>query len=224
MIKRILPIAILWVASWAINAQTINKDTTHNTHFSNLKYRITAGYGQSYLLGNRFVTSPYQSIYSGVNVELPIRYGIGVETGLKYNYMLGKKTQRYAHNQKFKFTYDTHQFIVPINAIYTSPTFWGLKLFAFAGANFNISLYQTQTVKKSNVNTTGVTNSLSYPKAGTFHNVYNRLNFQLGAGGGIQWKQFRLRGGYDWGINNLNKNSQNTAKLKGWYTSFEYQF
>ena len=55
--------------------------------------------------------------------------------------------------------------------------------------------------------------------------MISRINFQMGAGGGVQWKNYQLKGGYDFGINSINK--VDTSKLfrqGGWYVSLVYQF
>ncbi|PIF02588.1 MAG: hypothetical protein CR965_00545 [Paludibacter sp.] len=228
MIKRILTITILIATSLSLNAQTLNKDTVKNRKKNTLiLYRVTAEYGESVMYGNRFVTSPYQIIRTGFNIELPIRYGFGIQTGLKYSFVSGSKVRKYAHYQRDKNSYNGHMLDIPIRATYTLPIFWGLKIFAFTGTNLNIGLSQKETIKFNKKQIKGITNPLPYPTSGT-HNVYpdiyNRFNVQLSVGGGLQWKQFRLKGGYDWGMNDLYKSSTKTAKLKGWYAGFEYQF
>ena len=53
----------------------------------------------------------------------------------------------------------------------------------------------------------------------------SRLNFQLGAGAGIQWKNYQLKGGYDFGINSINKvDSNRILRHSGWYVSLVYEF
>ncbi len=227
MIKKVLTIAILMIVSLSLTAQSRNNDTTKNVKKLPLIYRATAEYGQSVMYGNRFVTSPYHIIRTGVNLELPIRYGMGIQVGLKYSFVFGNKEKKYAHNGKAKYSYNGHMLDIPIHATYTLPIFWGLKIFAFAGTNLNIGLSQNETIKFTQKKVEGITNPLPYPTSGTYSvypDIYNRFNIQLGAGGGLQWKQFRLKGGYDWGMNDLYKNSAKSVKMKGWYAGFEYEF
>ncbi len=223
--KKIVLILTVCLFSFGVNAQ---KKSELTSQLSLLKYSSIVEYGQSFRYGDRSVTSPYHMIKGGVNVELPIhRYGFGVETGLKYNYGFGKREQLYAHNGKAKYDYSAHLVDIPVRLTFTLPLFWDIKLYTFAGANFNIGLSQTEEVKFSQKKVEGITNVLPYPKSGTYNlykEDYSRFNFQLSAGGGLQWKQYRIRGGYDWGLNDLYKPSSKTERMKGWYAGFEYQF
>ena len=103
-----------------------------------------------------------------------------------------------------------------------------MKLFAFAGPDFNIGLAQTEDVKfTATVLDPAPSNPLNYPVSGTYNlydNDLRRLNIQLGAGGGLQWKNYRVKSGYDWGINNISQNKNRSQKMKGWYITFEYEF
>lgn len=224
---KILVIALC--ASFAINtfAQTTPAVSTDSTAKSGIKYRAELGYGQLYRYGDYIVKSPYHAIRAGLNVEIPIQSGLGVETGLKYSYVTGNREQLYPHSDTAFFKYSGHLIDVPIRLTYTLPIFWGLKLFGYAGPNINIGLAQT-----SDVNFTpkkpDVPNPLEgYPVTGTY-DLYktelNRISFQLGAGGGIQWKNYRLRSGYDWGLNNIGKNKDRPERIRGWHVAFEYEF
>jgi hypothetical protein len=47
----------------------------------------------------------------------------------------------------------------------------------------------------------------------------------MGTGGGVQWKNYQLKGGYDFGINSINKiDSSKLLHQSGWYVSLVYQF
>ncbi len=73
---------------------------------------------------------------------------------------------------------------------------------------------------------TGIRESLGYDENDLYKKaMISRINFQMGAGGGVQWKNYQLKGGYDFGINSINK--VDTSKLlrqSGWYVSLVYQF
>ncbi len=223
--KKIILISTVLLLCFGVNAQE-KKETKSPLNL--LKYSAIVESGQSFRYGDKSVTSPYNMIKSGVTIELPIHhYGFGIETGLKYNYGFGKREQRYAHNGKAKYNYSAHLIDVPVRLTFTFPLFWNIKLYTFTGANFNIGLAQTEEVKFTQKKVEGVTNVLPYPKSGTYNlyeNDYSRFNFQLGAGGGLQWHQFRIRGGYDWGLNDLYKPDSRTEKMKGWYVGLEYVF
>lgn len=198
-----------------------NRDSTKN----HITYRATIDYGQSFLYGSQSVTAPYHLIRGGMHIAIPIKYGLDIETGLKYGYTFGKKTQRYAHSGVANYQYNGHLIDLPIRLHYTLPIFWGLKLFAYAGPNLNIGIAQQQTIHFTQKSVTTSTD-LPYPSSGTYnaYDTYNRFNLQLGAGGGIQWKKLRIRSGYDWGINDLNKKKTLIDRMKGWHVGIEYEF
>lgn len=218
--------AILLSFSTAAQAQTAKKDTTTNE--KSLKYRAELGYGQVFRHGDFSVTSPYHTIKGGLNVEFPLSLGFGIETGLKYSVGFGKRNQVYTNNDTVKYKYVGHYLDIPLRATYTLPIFWGLKLFAYAGPTFNIGLVQNHEI---NLVLTEKDPPLSHPidypaegKYNSYANDLNRLNIQLGAGGGLQWRNFRVKSGYDWGLNNLSKNKNRPQRAQGWYVAFEYEF
>lgn len=200
--------------------------TSKQDSIPTIQYRITADYGQSFQYGQQSVTSPYHILRGGMHIDIPIKHRFSIETGLKYNYVFGKKTQRYPHSGVAKYNYTGHLIDIPVRIHYTLPIFWGLKLFAYAGPNLNIGLAQQQTINFTQQQVTP-TLALPYPTSGTYDayaNTHNRFNIQIGAGGGIQWKKFRIRSGYDWGINNLHKGTDITERMKGWHIGIEYEF
>ncbi len=206
-----------------VQAQSSSADTVAEP---SAKFRAEAGYGQTYRHGDYIVKSPHHVVRIGANIEFPIKNGLGVETGLKYSYALGKREQLYQMGDTAFASYTGHWLDVPVRITYTLPIFWGMKLFGYAGPNFNIGLSLTEErnngVRKEN------DPAPSYlPEPGTY-SLYgtelNRMAIQLGAGGGIQWKNYRLRSGYDWGLNNVGKNKDRPERLRGWHVAFEYEF
>lgn len=210
--------------SLSLFAQESKKDSVR--HSNSMKYRAEVGYGQLYRYGNFIVKSPYHAIQTGVKVEFPTRNGFGIETGLKYSYAFGKREQLYIHTDTAFFNYSGHLIDVPIRLTYTLPIFWGLKLFGYAGPNFNVGLSQKSEVKFT-PKKSEQPNPLPYPTPGTYdlyRTELNRFAIQLGAGGGVQWKNYRLRSGYDWGINNVGKDKNRPERIRGWHVAFEYEF
>lgn len=224
---RIIALALFSVLIMAVQAQTAKKDTV-KIEKTEPVFRAEVGYGQTFRYGDYSVTSPYHVISGGVNVEFPLRMGFGVETGLKYAYAFGNREQIYAHTDTAFFKYSGHFLDIPVRLTYTLPIFWGIKIFAYAGPNINIGLAQTEDVKFTpSVLDPAPTNPLIYPVTGSYNlyeNNLNRFNIQLGAGGGLQWKNYRVKSGYDWGLNNVSRNKNRPEKMKGWLIAFEYQF
>ena len=54
--------------------------------------------------------------------------------------------------------------------------------------------------------------------------MIHRMNFQLGVGGGIQYKNYQLKSGYDFGIHSINAVDTGSLYQGGWYISLSYQF
>ena len=224
---RIFVLTFFSVLIVTLHAQPEKKDSV-KTEKPGPDFRVEAGYGQTFRYGDNSVTSPYHVIRTGVNVEFPITRGFGVETGLKYSYAFGNREQIYAHSDTAFFKYAGHFLDVPVRLTYTLPIFWGMKLFAYAGPNFNIGIAHTEDVDFTPTVLDPVpSNPLNYPVTGTYNSYDNdlrRLNIQLGAGGGLQWKDYRVKSGYEWGLNNVNQNKNRSQKMKGWFIAFEYEF
>lgn len=223
--KHILPLFLILFFAGTSFAQT---DSLNNVAPKEIKYRIETGYGQDFRFGKSVVTSPYHSIKGGLNIEIPLNYGFGIETGLKYNNSFGKRHQLYAHKDTATFKYNAHFVDIPVRAIYTLPLIWGLKVFAYAGPNFNIGLLHTDKISTIYHEVDPApTHPIIMPKSGkynTYADELHRFNFQLGTGGGLQWKNYRVRSGYNWGMNSVSKTKGKSQRIQGWQVSFEYEF
>lgn len=220
---KLFVFAIFATFTIAAQAQSTKTDTVADT---SLKFRGEIGYVQTYRYGDYIVKSLYHTPRVGLNVEIPLRNRFAIETGLKYSFGIGKREQLYPQADTAFFKYSGHFLDVPVRVTYTLPIFWGLKIFGYAGPNFNIGLTQTSETKftPKKPETTDLAN---YPIPGTndlYNTEMNRISLQLGAGGGVQWKNYRLRSGYDWGINNTGKNKDRPERLRGWHVAFEYEF
>lgn len=226
-------------SSTVLFAQTNHADSTTTEKKSHI-VRAELGYSQIARTGSFMSTTPFQVIRLGGNVEFPLKYNVGIETGLNYNFAFGNKTQ-YAGNKIYEdyyaidtinYSYQNHSLNIPLHITYNLPIFWGLKLFAYAGPTFNLGLAEPTTVDatKNMYANSGkydlYTDKLTYIKdSQTQKQVQlSRFNMQLGLGGGIQWKQYRVRSGYDWGLTNFSRTQDTNQYNKGWSVSFEYQF
>lgn len=223
------------VFALGINAQTEIKDSTSVSNKP--VFRAEAGYSQLLRYGGNISTTPYYNLFVGGNVEFKLKYNLGIQTGLHYNYSINRnKTQYFGNNldknnngdykdegdyiarDTVKYSYSNHSLDVPVRLTYTLPIFWGLKVFGYAGPNFNIGLFEPTTVK---ANKNLYVNSDSYD---AYQNNLYRLNVQFGAGGGIQWKSYRVKSGYDWGILNIGKTKNVSQYKRNWFVSLEYEF
>ena len=180
--------------------------------------------------------SYYHGRKSGVNVQLDYKNNFSLLTGVLYSVVYSSNLQRFAViDSIYTGTVSTytfgHSLDVPIRAKYTLelPKEW--KLFAFAGPNVNVGIAMTQHVDASlNPGTNDLIDDLWGRKYKTgVEDLYksaliHRINFQLGVGGGVQWKKYQVQAGYDFGVNNLSRMDSHKLRTGGWWVSLAYQF
>lgn len=182
-----------------------------------IKYSIESGYAQTNIGSNRAANIPYHQIGLGGNIHYGLKYNFGISTGLRYDYIFGKKTQYYPKSSEATYNYTGHLLNIPILVDFKQPIMWGLNLYAFTGAKINLGLNQ-QVIQKS---------TTIYVKNGTFDTYeteQNRLYLQWRTGGGLELKSFRLKGGYDFGVHNISRVAHQARYPNGWWVAFEYTF
>jgi len=150
----------------------------------------------------------------GATINFDFKHNIGLSTGLSYMVAFG------ANNQVFSLAQHTDKYTlglytdIPLRISYSLPVSKSFKFFAFGGPNLNIGFIQKQVI----------TSTYSAVKAAD-HDLYtdkamNNFNFQLGAGGGIQWEKAVLKGGYNFGLNNLNNDTKGVKIYQSnWYVT-----
>ncbi len=158
-------------------------------------------------------TTYMKGIHVGVTSEFDLKNQFSLLTGVLYNLVYSDKVQIYPNSASLTSISYGHFLNVPIHVTYTYPFSSTLKAFGFGGPNVNIGLFQ----KMDNIS------SVSYVPS-KFSDLYkdavlNRLNFQLGAGAGVQWKKYQIKAGYDFGINNLNRLGNGNMRQSGWYVT-----
>ena len=199
------------------------------------KYAIEAGYTNPMQVTKIGSTTGSTTFFYGGKIGVTARYSLksnanaSLLTGVLYSLVYADR-QSYGYPIGTGLTYKTtgHFIDIPIHAIYSLPISKNMSFFGYAGPTINIGLAQNLKVTSTQ---TYPTTSPFYVKPGSF-NVYssgsdyqlNRLNLQIGVGGGVQWKKYQLKSGYDFGITNLNKADTGNLFQKGWYVSFSYQF
>jgi len=182
-------------------------------------YRLEVGYNNPDRTGVGYSNTYFNGIRLGGTAEFDLKNNLSLLTGVLYNFVYSFKIQGYPNSKSVSYESFGHFVDIPLRITYTYPLTKDLKIFGFAGPNLNIGLGQTM---KTTSTVSSIPDALSdlYKDA-----VLNRLNFQLGAGGGVQWKTYQFKAGYDFGINNLNKVSgAGNLNQKGWYVSVAYQF
>lgn len=189
------------------------------------KITLEGGYFNPKRVGPNTGETYFDAIRLGALAEFDMKYNFGIQTGLLYNVGYSNKTQRYSvMRDSVDYTTWSHALEIPIRLVYNQPLFKDFKIFGFAGPNIQIGLIQNQQVdvglSDALVEMTGI-------QSGNY-NLYgqkklNRINLQLGAGGGVQWRKYSVKGGYDWGLNNLDRTKADKVKQGNWYVSLGYQ-
>jgi hypothetical protein len=194
-------------------------------------YRLEVGFVSPKQSGAELSTNYFNGGRLGVTAEFGLKHNFSLLTGALYSLVYSNKVQYYSSTDSVTYKTFGHSIDIPLRLTYTLPLSKNLKIFGFAGPNLNIGIAQPRK-------TTAVLSSSLVQVIDEFGNVptngsedlyknamISRINFQMGAGGGVQWKNYQLKGGYDFGINSINK--VDTSKLfrqGGWYVSLVYQF
>lgn len=199
-------------------------------------YRVEVGYIQPYQHGEGYRTTYFHGGKIGATVDFDIKYDITIQTGLYYSLAYGMNRQSYPHpypdsdiyiqdSEYVNYCTMLHQLDVPVRLTYSLKIWKDLRLFAFAGPTFQIGLSQLEEVE---AHLSDIITSKTDIVTGTT-DLYKKkilpFNFMLGAGGGIQWKNYRLQAGFDFGLNNLYRNEWGHKMNQwNWFTSFSYAF
>ena len=194
-------------------------------------YRLEVGFVSPKQSGAEFSTNYFNGGRLGVTAEFGLKHNFSLLTSALYSLVYSNKVQYYSSTDSVTYKTFGHSIDIPLRLTYTLPLSKNLKVFGFAGPNINVGIAQPRK-------TTAVLSSSLREVIDEFGNVptngtedlyksamISRINFQMGAGGGVQWKNYQLKGGYDFGINSINK--VDTSKLfrqGGWYVSLVYQF
>ncbi len=196
------------------------------------KIILEGGYFNPKRLGPKTGETYFESVKIGAYTDFDLKYNFAIQTGLYYNIGHSKKVQGY-DNIADSVTYRTwsHALEIPARVVYYQPLFKDFKVFGFVGPNLQVGLFQNQKTITKNEDPavfpyiiSGKSNMFKPDnnRVGLKEGIH-RINLQLGAGGGVQWRQFVLKGGYDWGVNNLDKSRNDYVRQGNWYVSFGYQ-
>lgn len=188
-------------------------------------YRLEVGYTNPDRYGTNISHTYFNGLRVGGNVEYKLKNNISLLSGVLYSIVYSNKLQGYPDAMSVRYMSIGHFLDVPLRLAYTYPITDDLKVFGYAGPSLNIGLSQfqetTSTLNTSWTKYTGIKTTASYQYK---ESALNRLNLQVGVGGGVQWKKYQIKSGYDWGINNLNRLDTGKFRQRGWYVSFSYDF
>lgn len=190
------------------------------------KITLEAGYFNPKRFGDFTSETYFDGVKIGAMAEFKLKYNFGFQTGLLYYNAYSNKVQKFSmEGDSVVYNTWTHGLEIPLHIIYNQKLFKDVSIFGFAGPNIQIginqNLWMTETLSTSLENLTGIT--AIDGAQNLYQSKLQRINFQLGAGGGVQWKQFILKSGYEWGINNLDRTGVDYVTQGHWYASFAYQ-
>lgn len=167
----------------------------------------------------------FDAIRVGALAEYDLKSNFAIQSGLFYNIGYSNKMQRYAVSGD-SVVYNTwsHALEIPVRVVYNLPLFKDFKIFGFAGPNIQIGLIQNQQVDASLSDELELLTGIQSGKFELYgQEKLNRINLQIGAGGGVQWRKYSVKGGYDWGLNNLDRTKADKVRQGNWYVTFGYQ-
>lgn len=219
-----------------------NKEKKPNAYSFSTTYRIEAGYTQDW---QNSKSTSYADTYLhggriGFTVDFNLPYRLSIQSGLLYEITYGKNEQHFAGadaeyttEEYIEHSLLKHSIVVPVYATYTQKLWKELSLYFYTGPQFAIGIAQ-----KDNINCTVSEDTRAWLEANGIAtqsyekyraNELRRFNAQWGLGGGIQWANYRLYSGYNFGLNNLVKSNINYLKDSSlwewnWFVSFSYAF
>ena len=187
-------------------------------------YRLEVGYNNPVRVGSGVSSTYFNGVKLGVTAEYNLKNDFSLLTGALYNLVYSNKIQNYPDYASVTYETYGHSINIPIHVKYYYPLSKTLEVFAFGGPTVNIGLFQNSKI----------TSTLTYDptdplyvlpgKFDLYNSQLNRINLQIGLGGGVQWKKYQIKGGYDVGLINLNKTKSTALFQNGWYVSLSYNF
>lgn len=180
------------------------------------KWALEGGYVNLSRAGSLVRTTYSDGGKIGLTANFDLKQNFSLLTGGLYTLAYAYELQKDFPKTQATYTTFGHFLDVPIHVQYAIPFSKTVKMFAYAGPTLNIGLAQSQNVRSTIVDVPSGTYDL-------FDNSLSRFNLQASVGGGIQWKKFQIKSGYDFGLLNINRLSNGNVYQSGWYASFVYE-
>jgi len=199
---------------------TTSAQTTYRLEigYNNPKSYFTTGISSLSDFKGQGLSTYFKGVKFGGTAEFKLKHNFSLLTGVLYNYVYSDNLQGYPNSTNVRYITNGHSLDIPARAIYTLPLSKTLKVFGFAGPNINVGMFQTMKA----TSTVSLIPSANYDLYKD--DILNRVNLQIGVGGGIQWKKYQIKATYDFGLNNLYKAGAGNLHQKGWYFSVAYDF
>lgn len=205
------------------------------------KYSAEIGFIQPQRYGNDFKSDFFNGVRMGAHVEFDLGKNFTLLSGTLYSVVYSRNSQYYTPTDSVVYQTFNHSIHIPVQAYYYLPVSKNFKFLAFAGPTISVGLAEPQKVTASisasnkaeiegiipeNMKGFMRTESATYRDNDLYaKSLIRRINFQITVGGGIQFKNYQLKAGYDFGINSINKVDTNSIlRQRGWFTSFVYKF
>ena len=200
-------------------------------------WRVEAGYVQ-WDERTKDTTMVYQhGLRLGATVDFNLPHRFSIQTGalVTLTYGLNSQHWRSVTSESTQVERMDHhivqlQLTIPVRVYYNIKLWKKLNMFFYAGPQLQIGLMNYDKI--NNLTSPGVTEWLEAQNLRTTSyerymakDVY-RTNIQFGLGGGFEWDRYRVQAGYDFGLNNLQRNTAvPTHKLYewGWMVAFSYK-
>lgn len=198
-------------------------------------WRLEAGYMQD---DQRQDTSSlfFHGMRLGATVDFNLPYHFSLQTGLLASLSYAKNNQHWAlaDEESAQINFVEHnliqlQLIVPVRAYYNITLWKQWRMFFYAGPQLQLGLMSYDVLRSQMSEST----TQWYEQQGLPLNNHDRYaekqlyrtNIQFGLGGGFEWDRYRLQAGYDFGLNNVDRQRllpDTKLNTWGWLLTFSY--
>jgi len=192
-----------------------------------------AGYSSELRHGKSTSNTNINGIRIASTAEFTLPFDIQLLTGVSYTHSNSHKTQGFPYSAYvFSQSYG-HVLSVPLHVKYELPLWGQFKAFGFLGPTLGIGLSENRLTYAHNlteetidyINNEDILINYKSGKSKLYKdNELNRLNLMLSTGGGVRWKNYYIKSGYDFGLTNLNKIDSRKVVQSGWYLMGGYRF
>lgn len=205
MKKVLMTLALVAVAATSAFAQI----SVGAGYLSNkMSYSVTSGSS---------TTTDYIALggaYIGADYTLDLGQGLGIQAGLKGEYLTGNYSWLTVDTKRTEF-----YLAIPVQCVYSYQLGTDLKLFALAGPSLALGL------SSKDKNTGGLTGTVTEDDNYADTATYSKTNLFLGVAAGVDvMNTIRIKVGYDIGL--LDRHSADDKKINDaqWYVGVAYLF
>lgn len=220
----------------------VEEEKKSDTYTFSTTYRIEAGYTQYW---QNSKSTSYADTYLhgakiGATVDFNLPYHLSIQTGLLYQITYGRNQQHwggldseYEAKEYLEHNLLKQSIVIPVYATYTQKLWKELALYFYTGPQFNIGISQKDKIADKVSDKTRLWLDENNIPTKTYDKYSSKelriFNLQWSLGGGIQWANYRLYSGYNFGLNNLVKSNNNyltDSRMSewSWFVSFSYAF